>query len=64
MRALILILLFVSTQALAATAFFTGRQEMIQTVTYRTAWRCEYNYNGRFFYQIHEGMCPQSVQVY
>ena len=55
--------LFVSGQALAAMAFFTGRQEMVQTVTGRTAWRCQYNYHGRMFWQLFEGMCPASVDV-
>jgi hypothetical protein len=64
MKSLILILLLVSSQAFAGTAFFTGRQEMVQTVTYQTAWRCEYNYNGQYFYQLHQGFCPSSVQVY
>lgn len=53
----------ISTQAIAALDFFTGRQEMVTTVTYQQAWRCEYNYNGQMFYFIFQGSCPSSVQV-
>jgi hypothetical protein len=49
--------------AMAATAFFTGRQEQVQTVTYQFAWRCEYNYLGRKFWQIFTGSCPSSIEV-
>jgi hypothetical protein len=47
----------------AASAFFTGRQEMVTTVTYQQAWRCEYNYNGQMLYFIFSGVCPSSVEV-
>lgn len=49
--------------ALAATAYWTGRSEMVQTVTHRMAWRCEYNYNGRVFTELFERTCPSSVRV-
>jgi hypothetical protein len=49
--------------AMAATAFFTGRQEQVQTVTYQSAWKCEYSYNGQKFWQVHKTSCPSSVEV-
>jgi hypothetical protein len=52
------------TQAIAATAYWTGEQQMVQTVTFQTAWRCTYNYNGQYIYQLHQGSCPQSIQVF
>lgn len=55
--------LFFSTALYAATAFFTGKQEMVQTVTYKMVWKCEYNYNGRLFYRLFETSCPSSVEV-
>lgn len=58
-----LALIAVATAAQAATAFFTGRQEMVTTVTFQQAWRCEYNYNGQKFWQLHQGSCPSSVEV-
>ena len=55
--------LLVMGQAHAATAFFTGRMEMVQTVTYQMAWRCEYNYAGQTFYRLFQNSCPSSVAV-
>jgi len=55
--------LLIAGHASAATAFFTGRQEMVQTVTYKMVWRCQYNYNGQLFWRLFEGMCPHSVEV-
>ena len=49
--------------AFAATAFFTGKQEMVTTVTYQSAWRCEYNYLGHMMYFIFKGTCPSTVEV-
>jgi hypothetical protein len=59
----LVVLLACSTQATAASAFFTGRQEQVQTVTYRWVWRCQYNYNGQLFWRLFETSCPYSVQV-
>ena len=56
-------LMLASMSAHAALATFTGRQEMIQTVTYQTAWRCQYNYAGQNFWMIFSGSCPYSVNV-
>lgn len=58
-----LILVAAVAPALAATAFFTGRQEQVQTVTYQYAWRCEYNYAGQTFWKIFKNSCPSSVEV-
>ena len=55
--------LLIALPAFAATAFFTGRQEMVQTVTYKMAWRCQYNYAGKTFWMLFEGYCPGSVEV-
>jgi len=52
-----------ATSAYAATAYFTGHQEMVQTVTFKMAWKCEYLYNGQKIYQIFEGSCPSSIEV-
>ncbi len=56
-------LLAVAAPAFAASAFWTGKQEQIQTVTYQMAWRCEYNYNGQMLYFVFKDRCPSSVQV-
>ena len=55
--------LAISTPAFAATAFWTGKMEQVQTVTYRYVWRCEYNYNGQLFYRLFERSCPSTVEV-
>jgi len=49
--------------AFAATAFFTGRQEQVQTVTHQWVWRCEYNYNGQLIYRLFQTSCPSSIEV-
>lgn len=49
--------------AFAMTAFWTGRQVQVQTVTYRMAWKCEYQYAGQRFWMIFEGSCPSSIDV-
>lgn len=53
----------IAASAFAATAFFTGRMEQVQTVTYQMAWRCEYNYNGKIFWKLLKNTCPSSVEV-
>ena len=64
MKKLILALAIIAASpAHAATAFFTGRQEMVTTVTYQQAWNCEYSYLGRNFWRIHRNYCPSSVEV-
>ncbi len=61
--ALLLVLLAATGSAYAATAFWTGRQEQVQTVTYQMAWKCEYNYAGQTFWQVFQGSCPSSIEV-
>jgi hypothetical protein len=55
--------LVASSYAFAATAFFTGRMEQVQTVTYQMAWKCEYSYAGQKFWRIFKNTCPSSVEV-
>ena len=62
-KSILLATLVVSTYAMAASAFFTGRQEMVQTVTFKMVWRCQYNYNGQLFWRLFESSCPSSVEV-
>ncbi len=61
MRSLVLLLLPLSVQA--ATATWTGRQEMVQTVTYQQAWNCEYQYAGQKFWRVFKNSCPSSIEV-
>lgn len=49
--------------AWAAQAFFTGRMQMVQTVTGQSAWNCEYNYAGHTFWRTFIGSCPYSIDV-
>ena len=60
---LIILLSILPNLAAAGTAFWTGKSEMVQTVTYRMAWRCEYNYNGKIFTELFESNCPSSVTI-
>jgi hypothetical protein len=46
-----------------ASAYWTGRQEMGQSVTGMSVWRCEYNYAGQTFWRAFPGSCPSSMQV-
>jgi hypothetical protein len=55
--------LLLSSYAFAATAYFTGNQKQVQTVTYQMAWSCEYRYAGKTFWQTYKNSCPQSVEV-
>lgn len=57
------VLLGVSLPAMAAMAVWTGKQEMVQTVTGRMVWRCQYQYAGRYFYFLFENSCPSQVDV-
>jgi hypothetical protein len=52
-----------ASSAFAVTAFWTGRQEPVTTVTYQQAWRCEYNYAGQRFWRVFKISCPSSVEV-
>lgn len=53
----------VCAQAWAVTAIWTGKQEMVQTVTYQMAWRCEYMYAGQYFWRVFKNSCPSSIEV-
>lgn len=46
-----------------ATAYFTGRQQQVQTVTYQSGWNCEYRYNSQTFWRTFTSACPSSIQV-
>lgn len=59
-----LVLALAATAAIAATANFTGMMEVTQTTTGVSAWRCQYNYNGRTFWLIFRDNCPSMVEVY
>lgn len=52
-----------SVPAATATAFFTGRQQQVQTVTYQSGWSCEYRYLSQTFWRTFVGACPSSVPV-
>lgn len=56
-------LLSVLLPAYAATAFWTGKMVPVTTVTYQSAWNCEYNYAGQTFWRAFQGSCPSSVEV-
>ncbi len=62
-RAVFALGLLVAAPAYAATAYWTGKQEQVQTVTYQMAWRCEYNFNGQLLYFVFQTSCPSSVEV-
>ena len=47
----------------SGTAFWTGKSRPVQTVTYQTAWECEYNYNGQYFTKVFQSTCPSSVTI-
>ncbi len=64
MKKLIFLLLIISMNANAATAFFTGRSMQVQTVTYQTGWKCQYSYGGNTFWRVFIGYCPNSIEVY
>lgn len=65
MKKLLAIVLFaLSTNAMAVTAFWTGRQQQVQTVSYQFAWNCQYNANGKYFWAIFQNSCPSSIEVY
>lgn len=59
----ILALLVASTSAFAVTAFWTGRQEQVQTVTYQWGWNCEYDYAGQKFWVVFDSFCQSTVNV-
>lgn len=56
-------ILFTSTSVFAATAYWTGQQKQVQTVTYKWAWNCQYRYAGKAFWMVFVNSCPGSIQV-
>lgn len=51
-------------QQTGAMAFWTGKSEIVQTVTNQSGWECQYQYNGQYFTRVFVGStCPSSVQV-
>ena len=48
-----------------AVAFWTGRVRYVTTVTYQRGIACEYQYGANRFWRVfvHEGICPQEVEV-
>ena len=61
---ILFVLLAASFDASAATAFWTGRMELAQSVTYQQVFNCEYNYIGRIFWRAFRGTCPSTIEVY
>lgn len=63
----IIVFLFILTTisyAYAATAYWTGRMEYIQTVTYKQGVKCEYRYMSQTFWQTFtSSYCPQSIEI-
>lgn len=57
--------LLIASQAMAATAYYAGRQENVTTVTGQMAIKCLYQYNGQKFWETFVGQytCPMSVEV-
>lgn len=65
MRKLLIAAVFLlsATSAFSATATWTGRMEQVQTVTYKTVWKCWYNYNGQIITKLFENSCPFSIEL-
>lgn len=53
----------VAPAQIGATAHWTGKQEQVQTVTYKYGWNCEYVYAGQTFWRTFVSSCPSSVLV-
>ena len=54
----------ISSSAYAATAFWTGQVEYVQSVTGQPVANCKYQYAGNYFWRAFQGFCPSSVEVY
>jgi hypothetical protein len=52
-----------ASNAFAATAYWTGKSEQVQTVTYKWVWRCEYRYLSQTFWRLSESTCPSSIEI-
>ena len=55
----------VAATAYAAQATWTGRSEIVQTVTYKTGIACEYQIYGQKFWRTFTNTmsCPYSIEV-
>jgi hypothetical protein len=49
--------------ATSVTAYWTGQQRQVQTVTYQSGWSCEYRYAAQTFWRTFVGTCPTTIQV-
>lgn len=58
-------LMSIAFTAVAATAFWTGKQEHVFTVTGKSAIRCQYDYNGQKFWRlfVERHICPNNIEV-
>ena len=64
MKAILLVLVLAfSNAALAATAHFTGRMNMIRSVSGRMVWNCLYEYSGHYFWREFPGNCPMQIEI-
>jgi hypothetical protein len=60
----IILLTFVTTvYAFPITAYFTGRQEMVTTVTHEVMWECYYTYSGHQYTRLFKNSCPHTIEV-
>ena len=57
------VLSVLASAASAATAYWTGEMNMVQSVTGQMVWNCKYQYAGRYFWQAFAGSCPSSIEV-
>lgn len=46
-----------------ATAFWTGQEQQITTITHQQGWNCQYTYAGQTFWRAYVGTCPASIAV-
>lgn len=49
--------------AMAATAYFTGRKQQVQTASHEVTWQCQYNNGGKTFWRTFAGTCPAQVST-
>jgi hypothetical protein len=54
-----------NAHAFAVTAYSTGQQELVQTVTGQTVVRCHFQYSGQEFTKLYPfgTICPMSIEV-
>lgn len=50
-------------QVYAATATWTGLSELVTTVTYQQAFKCQYQFAGQKFWRLFRNYCPPTVEV-